>query len=573
MTIFGITPAAFWEMSHAWTIGGALVCVSAYARFNTPPNSRSSTTWGRYHALATAYALASLVAWITLGNTPDIVPFLKQAAGLGPEAAALAAPLYAALLVIVLVGVKPFSEVDRRIRGFLQDLARIPWEAQRLSAALRARTWLPNVVLQDSVRAVLKDDDLTGPDVSFAGDRTPAALWTKITAMHVHIRRWEQIDSRFAGFYGRHRSEFQRVHAEFEALQDSTRRYFRVIRSLAAISASPQIDEARAELTRQFVEATTRLEKLMCDLVSQALLACALTEHARRAELEAMGFIVNVAPTRLFDRMLALYLGLTALFVPVMVMNQRPKPVLGGAVIATIYMGAVTAALYPKKWTWALPNAGGRSIRAYTLSAVVAAGFSLAASFGLGVLWTLDSRVAFDLVTGRWWPWAFSAAACAFVTACLADNRSRPRLRWVEAGAQGAVSALAAAAVWVMLRSVCDGGPAVCLPRWEGVVLTNAVCGAAIGFLVPTWYRMPQTLTLEYRAWRLTIAVSTGDRGRVSATARLLPPETSTHEGTTLAAERAFGSADEAIAASVAQARRWIDGVEVIDPVAPRRPS
>src|SRR5262249_27151970 len=130
--------------------------------------------------------------------------------------------------VIVLVGVKPFSKVDRRIRNFLQDLARIPWEAQPLSAALRARTWLPNAVLQDTVRAALKNDDLTGHDISFAGDRTPAALWTKITAMHRRIRDWER-DSRFAGFYGLHRADFRRVHGEFDTMQDSSRRYFRVM--------------------------------------------------------------------------------------------------------------------------------------------------------------------------------------------------------------------------------------------------------------------------------------------------------------------------------------------------------
>ena len=67
-------------------------------------------------------------------------------------------------------------------------------------------------------------------------------------------------------------------------------------------------------------------------------------------------------------------------------LNGRPKPVLAGAIIATIYMGAVAAALYLKQWPWALPNAGGRSIKAYTLSAIVAGVVSLAASFALGVL-------------------------------------------------------------------------------------------------------------------------------------------------------------------------------------------
>ena len=207
MTMLTIAAETLWKTYHAWIIGGTLVGLSSSARFDSPPNSRSSTTWGRYHTLALAYTSASLVVWIILGNMPDLFPSFTQQAGLSPETAILAAPLYAALLLIVLVGVKPFSRIDHRIRAFLQDLARIPWEAQCLSAALRARTWLPNTLLQDSVRAALKNDEFTDQEVSFTGDRTPAALWTKIVALHLHIRRWEQADSRFAGFYGQRRAD------------------------------------------------------------------------------------------------------------------------------------------------------------------------------------------------------------------------------------------------------------------------------------------------------------------------------------------------------------------------------
>jgi len=207
MTMLTIAAETLWKTYHAWIIGGTLVGLSSSARFDSPPNSRSSTTWGRYHTLALAHTSASLVVWIILGNMPDLFPSFTQQAGLSPETAILAAPLYAALLLIVLVGVKPFSRIDHRIRAFLQDLARIPWEAQCLSAALRARTWLPNTLLQDSVRAALKNDEFTDQEVSFTGDRTPAALWTKIVALHLHIRRWEQADSRFAGFYGQRRAD------------------------------------------------------------------------------------------------------------------------------------------------------------------------------------------------------------------------------------------------------------------------------------------------------------------------------------------------------------------------------
>jgi len=559
MTELSTTASTLWATCQGWITGGALAAVGSYSRFNTPPNSRSSTTWGRYHTLSIVYTSAFLVVWITLANTPDLFPWLAKEAGLALETTTLAAPLYAALLLTVLVGVKPFSKADQRIRAFLQDLARIPWEAQRLSAALRARTWLPNALLQDSVRAALKDDELTDQDVSFAGDRTPAALWTKIMALHLHVRGWEQDDSRFAGFYGKHRAEFQRAYGEFETLQDSVRRYFRVMRSLDSVPASPQIEAARAELTRHFTESATRLETMICDLVSRALLSCALTENARSSELEAMGFVVNVEPSRLFDRMLALYLGLAAVFITVITWNGRPKPFLAGAIVATIQIGAVLAALYPKRWTWALPNAGGRSIRAYTLSAMLAGAFSLVASFGLGVLLTLHIKDSLVLLVDRWWPWALNAAAIAFVTAWLADNRDRPRLRWLEAGTQGVLGGVGAGAVWLMLRNLCAGASPDCAPHAISVIVNNAICGAVIGFCVPTWYRLPQTMTIEYRKWKVTVTTSPGDEGRVLTTIELAAPAAAGSTRATLGSESEYSTAEEATAAAIAQARRWID--------------
>lgn len=89
--------------------------------------------------------------------------------------------------------------------------------------------------------------------------------------------------------------------------------------------------------------------------------------------------------------------------------------------------------------------------------------------------------------------------------------------------------------------------------------MTNAICGAIIGFFVPTWYRRPQTMALEYRKWKVRIATRVGDSGRVSTAIELVPPATSPQRSSTLVPEEVYPSAEEAIAASMAQARRWVD--------------
>jgi hypothetical protein len=61
------------------------------------------------------------------------------------------------------------------------------------------------------VRAALKDAEFSEQDISFADDRSPQALWTKITALHDHsFKRWQSEEQRrFAAFYHQHRTDFQ----------------------------------------------------------------------------------------------------------------------------------------------------------------------------------------------------------------------------------------------------------------------------------------------------------------------------------------------------------------------------
>jgi hypothetical protein len=549
--------AQYWQTYQSWTVGCVLVALNSYGRFNMPPTSRSSTTWGRYHTLASSYTLAALVVWIVLANMPDLFPLLAEQAGLTGDVADLAAPLYAALLITVLVDVKPFSKGDKRIRDFLQDLARIPIEAKRLSAALRAHTWLPGPVLQDDVRRMLKDTGFGSGEISFTADRTPAAVWTKVTALHQHVGRWEY-ERRFSGFYAQHRREFQHAADAYKALEDSARRFFRVTRLLDELPHGPAA-EVRTELTRHFVGSAENVEKTICDLVSRALLACALTGKARRAELDSMGFVVSVAPSRLFDRMLGLYLTLAGLYAVTFALARRPRPAVAAAIIATIYMGAITAALFPKRWPWALRNAAGRSIRAYTISAAIAVAFSLAASFGLGVLLTFSTRTAADLLVGRFWPWSILAAAMAFGVAWTADNSDRPRLRWAESAIQAGIGAASAAAVWLLLRELCHGAGPDCLPHPVRAIATNVVSGAVIGWFVPTWYRMPQVLTTDYRGWKVTVRTRPGEERRTATAMELTPPPGSGAASTVVAPEQEYEHGEEAIAASIVHARRWID--------------
>jgi hypothetical protein len=513
------------------------------------------------------YVAVTIVGWIVLASTPDILASLGGQAELDPQLTQLAAPLYAALVLTVLVSsFKPFRRADEQLRTFLHDLARIPWEAQRLSASLRGNTWLPTQQLQDRVRAALKDAEFSEQDISFADDRSPQALWTKITALHDHyFKRWQSEEQRrFAAFYHQHRTDFQTLTDEYMALGVAAKRVFRLLDTLRPMQADPNFVEVQKELIDGFMVGAKRLEKDICDLISRALLTCALTEKARREELESMGFMVNVAPDPTFDRLLLLYVILAGLYITVRWFAGRSQPLQTGAIIGTIYIGAVLAAFYPKRWAWARPNERGRPIRGYVLSGVIAFGFAMIASFSLGVLLTWDVKNAVQLLFTRWWPWSLPAAFMAATTAYNLDNEERPGQRWVEATLQAAIGAVGAVIVYLHLQDAC-GAVAHCAPPLYRMLVTATVTGGLIGWLVPTWWREPQTMTLSYRRWRVTVTAKVLTNGHIAPIIQAArPPERGQGhsvdpQASLLSFEEEFPSTEEALASAIQYARKHID--------------
>lgn len=551
-----MNPAALWLPYHSWVIGGIVVVATSYGRFSTPPTSRSSTTWARYHALACVYTLALATLWIVLANTSDIVQILAADAQLGNDLKSLDAPVYVAVLLTVLPGMPVFGTFDARGRGFLQDLARIPWEAQRLSAALRARTWLPDGHFQDDIRQRLRSADFDEVDMSFSSDRTPQALWTRITALQRYIENWETRQGKFSGFYFANISTVGKLKEEYEDLEAKARRVFPMVKAPKNRGADPSLDPIQQELARSFIDSAERLEKDLCDLVSRGVLTCGLTQRARRAEFETIGFMVNVAPSQLFDNMLGLYLCLAGLYVAVMTIAGRPNPWLTGIVIATNYVAAVLVAFLFKKSKWAMDL----PIARYASSAAAAFGFASFISLVLGVLMTFNVQQAWTLTTSRWWPWGLMSAVVAALVGYLLDQEERSGGQWREAGTVALACALFAIPVVWLLNNACQGHNCMAPPLLR-VMINAGVTGGLIGFFVPTWYRRPEIMVSEYERFKIVVTLRT-EPDNVVATVDVLPPRPS--RGPKPSAERLpdeieDASADDAIAEAIRAARGWID--------------
>jgi hypothetical protein len=453
-----VSLSEFWNSNHSWLIGATTVIAMSYSRFNTPPTSRSSTTCARYHTLACVYALALVVLWIVVASTPDIVGALTKQSS-GPTANlkdSLDLPVYAAVLVTVLAtSVPPFATLDLALRRFCQDLAEIPWEAQRLSTALRHQTWMPEDKFEAKVRRALHEANFRDEAISFSSERTPQALWTRITALQNYIETWETRQGVFSGFYFKNTVTIRDLMKRYKDLEALARRVFPMLKLSEASDGIQEPDSTQQGLAESFVAAAEQLEENLCDLVSRGVLTCGRTAGARSSEFETIGSMVNVSPGHLSDRIVGLYVVLAMWYMGLMMYLQRPHPKLTGLVIATSYVAAIWPAFRFKRWEWARPEGDNLPIRGYVLSAVAAFGLASLSSFGFGVLTGSGVLKTWDLLGSRFWPWSLMSAFVAACVACLIDQKERPGIRWQETVAVSLGCALWAIPVIYLLHDGC----------------------------------------------------------------------------------------------------------------------
>jgi len=535
----------------------------SYSHFNTPPTSRSSTTWARYHTLACVYTLVLIVLWIVLSNTPEIVGVLTSQTALPAKwKKSLDMPVYTAVLVTVLAGVPPFNTFDLAVHRFFQGLAEIPWEAQRLSKALRQRTWIPEDRFEAEVRDLLHKANFSDEVISFSSERTPQALWTRITILQKYIETWETKRGAFSGFYFKNANTIRDLMKGYKDVEALVRRVFPMLKLSNASGGKQEPDATQQSLAESFVAAAEQLEENLCDLVSRGVLSCCLTARARGAEFEKIGFMVNVSPGHLCDHMVGLYVGLAILYSALMMILHRPKPELAGIVFATSYVGAILTAFGFKRWEWARPKGDDLPIRGYVLSAVAAFGLATLTSFSISVLKTTDVLQSFSLLESRFWPWSLMSAFVAAFVAYLIDQRERPGMRWQETVAVALGCSLCAIPVVYLLQDACHymAPPCMAPPYWR-VMIVSALTGALIGFFVPTWYRSPLRTLSWYERFKVVVTTRPDPDNGVVAEIDVYPPLVPGHPRQS--AERLPSieatSTDDAIAEAVRSARAWIN--------------
>jgi hypothetical protein len=482
-------------------LGAILIIVYTSDRFNTPPTNRSSTTAARYYTAAGSYVIVALAVYGFLIRFPHLLQSLlaivnqSDAAAVPGWATTLSTPLLVAVLLTALLPRVPIlSGIDEWIRKKLQHMAAIPYEVRRLSAELRKSPFHVTDQRQQEIRVALQQEGFQDRDILFGDSPAPQSLWTRIAVLMGYLEEWES-QSRFAGFVASFASEFGALKKRHRQLVPKAKNCFR-LRQDHGPDASGQIGDAVAAYQGDFVEQATELLQSIHDFIGRGVLQCELTHSARREQLEAMGFRVQLSRPRLtLNELVALFMGLSVVLVlGFVVVGQRTMSgalLVQAVMISTIYSVAVWCAIYPKdKWNFARRTPGDfRPVASYLAAGLLAVSAGSLINLGIkfAMLWD---------VPGAWeafWrarPWVLMTFVTAFVTAWLTDDRPSAtlpaaRLRWVEGLAQATVTLGTA---WVVYGLLQQTNPTR-VPPLLGVMSLSGVIGFIIGFCVPTWYR------------------------------------------------------------------------------------
>ncbi len=488
-------------LTSSWIIAGLFVVFHSWRRFDTPPTNRASTTPERYYVALAAYVFASLAAYSLLALSPefmhDVMPQAAQA--LFSEAArGIGAPFFGALFVTVLLPAIPvLSEPEIWLRGVLQDLAAIPYQAVRLTKRLQAADLQLSSHIRTEITDVMVNDGIDPQLIVFENSRTLESTWTRICSLIHVLRDWDNEDRRLVAF----RRAFRGDYAELLDRHHQLTTVFSMVTSSPTLVNDVRFNTALNEMRSRFGAQIRALHKDVCQFIAMGVLRCRMTDAKRSSELKRLGFAIGSHHERggLFDKCIGLFLLLAAYFTVVMVEFATEVPGVGkrfllGLMVAAIYCAAVVCALYATRDSH-VGEDGQRPWSRYLLAALVAAAVSIMTNFGMTVILTGTIKAAAEGLRITL-PWSLLAFVTALATCFNCDTINvPPRLRWLEGVGQAAVTALTGILVWSLLNQV-QGAVTVKVPL-PRVVFNSLFAGFVIGVDIPTWYRVHRAQAAE----------------------------------------------------------------------------
>lgn len=507
-------PTGYHGVLLQWAFGALVVVLYARDRFDSPQSNRATTTFTRYWVARLGYIASMLALFLVLGGALRDVDLqmlwdFLQVPGTVKNADRMPGPLVAALLLTAMLPSFPFlTRIDEAVKKWFQRVGNIPFEARLLSGQLQNADFRPSAEMLARIEPHLTD---LGVDPAWLedGPATVRHRWTRAVVLWTLVQDWTKARG-YSRYVSQRQAQFDDIRARLESLgpmlDDA---------SLRAIESPADARSAKA-LQRKVRKDVDQLYEAVFDFVSSGVLDREWNLSQRNTALAKLGFSgLPDARGSLSLNEVALVAGLIFLAMVLAALITRrffdPTPLAPNlrvlVMVPIIYTVAIVAALYPKSvWAFAdITRVGHRPYAAYVLSGVIAAGAAFMISLLFRYLFedagnllvALSEPGRFDkavVATLERWPWLLMTALNTIAIAFAADNWAmhpelvRGRLRIYESLGLAACFALFQWIVVQLLAQVTTFGA-----RWFGeelrLVVTAAVIGACVGYLVPHLHR------------------------------------------------------------------------------------
>jgi len=507
---------------YNWAFAVLLVIVFAHSRFNTPSNTRYSTTIGQFYFAEIAYITCNLLLLVLLSGLIHASPeVLKLLAGGDPTQIpegieGISAPLVAALVMTTLLPHSPvISQIDKLLLDRFRALGNIPVEVRRLAALLRdAKLEIPPAAAAEAARYI--DQQLESPEAlqaflkANAPDR-PEYIFNRVLYLASRLKRWESHE-KFSGDCVQFREDFDGIFKKLDELVKLTSRFASIF-SQPATGGTDSMARAHGELRKRILADCEALNREICDFLARAILHSIHSRRERDATIRDLGFAIpegaeaGLSATKVVTFAASVFLifftGLSLLGFLLNDYEVKVHRLFGIALLVAIINGvAIYCAIMPKQfWGFAdIRKLGMRPVIGYFVSGLMAIIGAAAISFVFRSLlyMNFDCAISLSLASSPWLAIAFSEAV---MLALLADNYARdpqhaPKwARYAEALAQGGMQAGVAYYVVQVLGDIAgtiqpiEGCRLPSPPPWYAPCAVSFLIGAFLGFTVPHWYR------------------------------------------------------------------------------------
>jgi hypothetical protein len=330
-----------------WIVPAVLLYIVAWARFNTPPTNRASTTFALFFVGVMFYYALLLALWLiviigVVQGSIGIDWLGRRLTTISPDAKAEYAeyaPVVAALIIVVAAQFRKVWDIDTEARAFCIKLASIPGEVNRLAIELSQSAILdPPAQIRTEVSNLISKK-ISPRALNFNNDGSLAARFTTAVSLYrlfVFPRKTGTSPvfadnsfsrSAYASIMQFDAAAVDRATNSYEELIQTGLVYFR--------SAEPnRKDEGLLDLS------ISTMTTLTCNLVARYVLYCEKTHNGRLRSLKEMGFDVHPTPTFGVDHWATTILLVTLAGVCMMLFMPGSRPIgLGQALPIALTFG------------------------------------------------------------------------------------------------------------------------------------------------------------------------------------------------------------------------------------------